>query len=384
MGLQGGTLTLTCFHVPEPSVSDFWSFVDENLREGAYRSSAENEGSAKGFARWEDLFDSTFPFAGYRKGEYVAFQFRVDQRKVPALVLKQYEREALHAYRAEHDGKYPPRHERLKIREAIQNQLLERVLPQPSGCEVVWSPVQHRLIVGTASLKMLEAFLAHFESAFKLHPIPLYHVQRAVYGLSLQSRLKDILCGLVSVKSPHAMHEGRFLGYEFLTWLWYLAESQEGRVPLGEKGSASVALGERVVLSRQDDGKERVICMTQAGALDEARTALRQGKMVEEAQWIVTTADNEYSLVLDRDLWAVKGLKTPKQIPRTDDDDPDGRFLEKMFFIDEVLSILDAAFEQFLTLRLTSAWSSDILPALKLWIHGGPAESMSSGNHDLA
>ncbi|MEJ5347217.1 MAG: recombination-associated protein RdgC [Desulfosoma sp.] len=384
MGLQGGTITFTSFHLPDPSVADFWSFVDESLKEGAYRTGLQEEETAKGFARWEDLFDATFPFGCYRKGEYVAFQFRWDQLKVPPLVLKQYEREAVQAYRAEHDGKYPPRHERLKIREEVQNQLLERVLPQPSGCDVVWSPAQHRLLVGTASLKMLEAFLEHFERIFTLHPIPLYHVQWALHGLSLPERLKDVLSGLVSVKSPHALQEGRFLGYEFLTWLWYLAETREGRIPLEKGAFATLALGERVVLSRQDDGKERVICTTQAGALDEARTALRQGKMVEEAQWILMAGDNEYSFTLDRDLWTLKGLKTPKQIPRGEEEDPDGRFLEKMFFIDEVLGILNAAYREFLTARLSSTWASDVLPSLKRWIDGGAPDSLISGYHDLA
>lgn len=380
MGLQSGTVTFTCFHLPDPSVADLWSFIDESLREGAYRNGPQGEASAKGFARWEDLFDASVPFAGCHKGEYVAFQFRWDQRKVPPLVLKQYEREAVQAYRAEHDGKLPPRHERLKIRESIQNQLLERVLPQPSGCDVVWAPAQCRLLVGTASLKMLEAFLEHFERVFKLHPIPLYHVQWALHGLSLPENLKDALSRLVSVKSPHAMHEGRFLGYEFLTWLWYLAECRQGRVPLERGGFATLALGEKVVLSRQDDGKERVICTTQAGALDEARTALRQGKMVEEAQWMLMTADNEYTLTLDRDLWAVKGLKTPKQIPHAEEMDSDARFLEKMFFIDEVLGVLNAAYGEFLSARLSSSWVSDVFPALRHWIEGGP----TSENHDVA
>lgn len=381
MGLQGGTVTLTRFHLPDPSVADFWSFVDESLREGAYRDATERAESSKGFAHWEDLFDASFPFAGCRKAEYIAFQFRWDQRKVPALVIKQYERDAVQAYRAEHEGKSPPRHERLKMREAIQNHLLERVLPQPSGCEVVWSPAQHRLLVGTASLKMLEAFLEHFERIFKLHPVPLYHAQWAIHGVSLPPRLHDVLSGLISLKSPHAMHEGRFLGYEFLTWLWFLTESRDGgRVTLNENALASIALGERVVLSRQDDGKERVICTTQAGALDEARTALRQGKMVEEAQWVLSSGDNEYTVSLDRDLWTVKGLKTPKQLPQSDEEDPDGRFLERMFFIDDVLTILDAAYREFLTLRLTSSWSSDVLPALKQWIQAGPRESASLVN----
>ncbi len=134
--------------------------------------------------------------------------------------------------------------------------------------------------------------------------------------------------------------------------------------------TAALALGERIVLSRQDDGKERVICTTQAGALDEARTALRQGKLVEEAQWIITVGDNEYIMTLDRDLWAFKGLKTPKQDARIRRRRPDGRFLEKMFFLEETFAVWDALFQRFLTSRLTPSWNSDTLPALRQWIEG--------------
>ncbi|SMC18015.1 Putative exonuclease, RdgC [Desulfacinum hydrothermale DSM 13146] len=370
MPIQSGSASFTRFFVPEPHVADFWSYVDETLRAGAYRDGSDGAEAPRGFVAWEDLFDPSFAYSSYHKGEYIAFQFRLDQKKVPSLVLKQYVRDAVEQYRKEHEGRYPPRQERLKIRDEVHTRLLSQVLPQPSGCDVVWNPAGRWMLVGTSSPKMLEAFLEHFERHFKLYPVPLYHAQWALNLLPLEGRQKDTLAGLISIKSPHAMHEGRFLGYEFLTWLWHFVETEGGQCDFAPGMTAALALGERIVLSRLDDGKERVICTTQAGAMDEARTALRQGKLVEEAQWIVTVGDNEYIAILDRDLWAFKGLKTPKQMPEFDEEDPDGRFLEKMFFLEETFAVWNALFQRFLSSRLSPSWNSDTLPALRQWIEG--------------
>ncbi len=377
MAIQSGTATFTRFYVPEPEVADFWSFVDEKIRAGAHRDTQDGAEVTTGFVSWDDLFDASFAYGSYHKGEYVAFQYRMDQRKVPSLVLKQHVREAIEHYKKEHDGRFPPRNERLKIRDQVHARLIAQAFPQPSACDAVWNPGQRWLLVGTTSPKMLEAFLEHFERHFRLYPVPLYHAQWALNLLPLEGRHKDVLTGLISLKSPHAMHDGRFLGYEFLTWLWFRMETQGEEFRLPDGRPAEVSLGEKVILSRQDDGRERVICTTQAGALDEARTALRQGKLVEEVQVVLTIGDNEYTVTLDRDLWAFRSLKTPKQMPAFDEEDPDGRFLEKMFFLEEVFAAWNALYFQFLSLRLSPSWESDVLPPFQHWIRN-PGEPIPS------
>ncbi len=373
MAISSSSATFTRFFVPEPQIEDFWSFTDEKLRVGAFTEPDESQTQAAGFANWDDFFDPGFSYGSYRKGEYVAFNFRLDQRKVPSIVVKQYVRQAVQKFRDENNGKWPSRSERQEIQENMQTFLLERALPQPSGAEAVWNPVRNWMIFGSTSGKMLDSFLEHFEKHFRLFPLPLYHVQWALNGLALSSRQKDVLGSMVSVKSPTAMSEGRFLGFDFLTWIWYYIEKLGGAVQAGEK-IANIHLGERMVLVLPGDGKERVICTSQANFLHEARTALRQGKVVDELQLFLMIGENEYLLTLDSSLWALKGLKTPKQLPDYGQDDPDGKFLEKMFFIEEVFAALDSLYTRFLADRLTPAWETDSLPQLKNWIEEGEAQ----------
>jgi hypothetical protein len=101
--------------------------------------------------------------------------------------------------------------------------------------------------------------------------------------------------------------------------------------------------------------------------------------MVSELQLFLRVADNEYLLTLDSSLSSVKGLKTPKQLPDFDAEDEDGRFLEKMYFLEETSAALNAIYGNFLSERLRSDWDSVSLPLLKKWIEeGGPEEQVDA------
>ncbi|MCX7822613.1 MAG: recombination-associated protein RdgC [Syntrophobacterales bacterium] len=357
MGMKAGSMQLTFFSIPDPVTEDFWGYVSEHLKKGIFRPCAPEDTVSYGFVSWEDLFDLSFS-DGYQKANYLAFQFRLDQKKIPSMIVKQKLQEAISAYKSE-KGHLPSKKIRSLLKESVEEALFKSTLPCPSGFEVVWHPVTKRLILGTTSSKLIEAFLEHFERTFRLHPVPLYHVQLALSMETLPSRIKDSLSLIVSPSSHRAFQEGRFLGYEFLTWLWFKSDQRENSLP--------VYLGDRIVLSRPDDGRERIICTTQNHSLKEAYTALGEGKMVEEAQWIVHRRDNEYIFSLDASLWMMKGVRTPSQPSMSKDGDPEGRFLERMFFIEELRDVFESLYQEFLMLRFDGRWHDDVLPAMEEW-----------------
>ncbi len=369
MGIQSASATFTRFYVEDPSWKDFWGTVDKGLKAGSLKEITAGHSQSAGFSSWDDLFDTSFDFTSYHKAEYVAFHFRLDQRKVPPILLKQYMRTALQEYRDEHEGKWPGRKEKQRIRDDVLLQLMDRTLPKPSACEIVWNTQREWMLMGTTSKRILDASWEHLESHLQLHPLPLFHVHWANRLVSASSREGAVLASLVSPDSHDAFFEGRFLGYEFLTWLWFFSENADGKLKLEDGREAEVHLGDRLTLSLPDDGNERVACTTQASDLHEARTALQHGKLVEEAQIFVKMGENEYFLRLDTNLWAIRGLKTPKQIKDQDEADTDGRFLEKMYFLEEVFDCLDALYAKFLTLRLAPEWEAKTKPMLNKWFN---------------
>lgn len=359
------------FHVPEAAVADFWTFVDEGLKAGAFKECEPNQEKSNGFASWDDAFDADFNKNVYHIGEYVCFNFRQDVRKVSKVLLKKFVKEQIEKYK-EQNGHYPKKAQRLEIHENVYNALMARTLPQPSSYGVIWNPGAKWMILGATNTGLIEAFLEKFESVFKMYPKPLFHANFALEELGLNDQQKTLLNALVSVSAPTAIDDGKFIGFEFLTWLWYTIENQVGGFNIGNNTRLEIALGDRLTLCLPDEVKEQVSCVTQANSLVEAHTALQQGKMVKSIQLVVRTIgqdEREYIINIDTSLLAIKGMKTPKAAP-PDDDDVDGYFLENMFFLEEVLASVKYLFGVFMNQRLDPVWNSDVLPKINGWIHG--------------
>ncbi len=162
-----------------------------------------------------------------------------------------------------------------------------------------------------------------------------------------------------------------FLGREFLTWLWFRSESQEGVFDLAEPGTVEILFEGRMTL--ESDGEEqgnKVTCAGTGTRLNEARFALTRGKKVTQVSLRLIKGDDEWSFSLDAAWLNLSGLKVPK-VMQDAREDADGLFYERMFLIEQPVAVVNALFEEFIRLRVSPEWEQDELPALEEWIRRG-------------
>ncbi len=166
-----------------------------------------------------------------------------------------------------------------------------------------------------------------------------------------------------------AERENTLLGREFLTWLWYKSEAQDGVF----KSPDGVAFGlrmEKSVAVRGGEGDNAAAAMVSGpgGELAEARTGLRHGKTVDKAVLRLSLDSNDWELKLSSQDFGVGGMKTPKVETESGDGvDPDALFLEKVFLIEKGLSLVDQVFARFLQLRLSPDWPGEVR-GFRAWI----------------
>jgi hypothetical protein len=159
----------------------------------------------------------------------------------------------------------------------------------------------------------------------------------------------------------------RFLGREFLTWLWFESEVFETRFHLDELGECELWLEKSIALeSTSEAGKEksRLTGLAPSGT-KEAREALRQGKLPTQARIALRNGDREFSLVFDADALGLSGVKIPALI-KGEGEDP---FYERMALIEEIEGAVESLYREFLGLRLREPWTRDVVPALSAWMH---------------
>lgn len=158
----------------------------------------------------------------------------------------------------------------------------------------------------------------------------------------------------------------RFMGREFIVWLWFESELQEtnlvptGVDPLALWLEAQITL----VLEKEESRLKGAI----PASSPEAKEALRQGKLPKEAKMRAVRGEREFVWTLKADTLALSGLKLPTQLKKTDEKHE--VFYERMMLLEDLEASLSALYADFVVLRLTDEWDDDIVPLMQNWAYG--------------
>lgn len=166
-----------------------------------------------------------------------------------------------------------------------------------------------------------------------------------------------------------ADRENKLLGQEFLTWLWYKIDVSGGNFATTDNQGFGLAMMETVsVQGGEGDVVATATVKSPSGELTEAKSGLLTGKKVSRAQLKFSIAEDEWVTTLRADDFALSGLKTPKvDLKDEEGDDPDGKFLEKMYLLEKFLEMLDSVFRLYISLRMGDEWQ-DEAKAVSQWI----------------
>ena len=165
------------------------------------------------------------------------------------------------------------------------------------------------------------------------------------------------------------VRETESLGKEFLAWLWFKTETDEGLFDLGEAEKAELRFDGRMTLQAENDrGVETITCKGDPLKMKEARFALSEKKEIIQATVQLTIGDDLWSFTLDSTWMNFKSFKTPK-IMQDKTEDPEGIFYEKIFLMEEAMTAMDIIFSSFIKLRISPEWEQKEYPALVNWIN---------------
>jgi hypothetical protein len=159
----------------------------------------------------------------------------------------------------------------------------------------------------------------------------------------------------------------RFLGPEFLAWLWFKIELFEGSFELGSLGSADIWFDTQLALAAWKDYTEQIALRGSApSSSPEAAEALRQGKVPVKARLRLTINGEEYTFAFDARSFSLSGVKLPEILT----EDSEERFYERMRLLEQVDQAVCELYDEFLCLRLGSLWEAELAPAIRDWVRG--------------
>jgi hypothetical protein len=189
----------------------------------------------------------------------------------------------------------------------------------------------------------------------------------------------------------------RFVGREFLLWLWFESELFDATLQTKEHGPFGLWLEKRLVLS---EGKESTrITSPMPGLGREAKEALLRGQLPESAGIRVALRDDEQSFVFKAETFAISGLKLQtalgKEEPnvlleemtgkkarpaKKEPDDQHEVFYERMMLTSEFEQLIETLYRDFLDVRLSAHWNDLVVPMMRTWTIGG---ELDVGSYEL-
>lgn len=166
-----------------------------------------------------------------------------------------------------------------------------------------------------------------------------------------------------------AYNRYRFLGNEFLTWLWFAIENDTDAIAKCDPEFVDLDVGNRMVLeNRLANGMETLTIKGDAAGLEEAVVALNKGALITEMQLIYKAGSLQWFFSIKGESLSLSGVKLPESGPIESNDDMDGIILEKVYLYDRLIGFIDKLYQTFLKKRLSETWSVKIIPAFRNWL----------------
>jgi hypothetical protein len=167
-----------------------------------------------------------------------------------------------------------------------------------------------------------------------------------------------------------AYNRFKFLGDEFLTWLWFVIEHEPALLKRMDPDLTSFEIGNRVVLKKiKKESVERITIKGENANFEEGMLALNKGALVAELNLVCRTTEQKWQFTLKGESLNLSGFKTPQIAPLENPDDLEGTILEKVFLYDKILQFLEKLYKHFIKLRTSKTWQSRVVPMIKKWMH---------------
>ena len=192
----------------------------------------------------------------------------------------------------------------------------------------------------------------------------------------------------------------RFVGREFLMWLWFESELFDATLSTAAHGEFGLWIEGAFVLSA---GKEATrIKGSQPASAREAKESVLRGKLPESAGLHLSWGEREMSFSIKAETLAIARLGLPTALDKADetpllldddkkappkkkrtsadrersdaDEEKSVRFAERMELAGEFEGLVETLYRDFLRLRLGPAWDQTVLPAINSWILGGEVD----------
>lgn len=160
------------------------------------------------------------------------------------------------------------------------------------------------------------------------------------------------------------MRNYRWLGREFLTWIWFKTETDGGTFDLPSSPIDIVIEDNLVMVSHDDESQSSSIKGGCPTLRPEAASALAGLMAARRAKITAARDEKTWTFTLDAETLDIKSAKLPK----TEADDAYEQMAERLGFAEELSDAIAELFAHFVEVRLALDWETGEAQRMREWI----------------
>lgn len=209
MGFISSSSSFTRYWVKDQLPVDYRQRYAEEIRRYAFREIEEESDLERslGWVNIMNVMDNEFFGEEFFKGEFIALSLRIDTRRVPAQVIKNFCRKAEEEIKSEQGKDFLSKAQRQDIRDMVRMQLLKRAIPNTRSFDMIWDIVGSQLFFSSTNEGVCLEFLELYKKTFGLGLEQLfpYSMARSILADGQKALLEQVLpVSFVSVSSSRA------------------------------------------------------------------------------------------------------------------------------------------------------------------------------------
>jgi hypothetical protein len=161
----------------------------------------------------------------------------------------------------------------------------------------------------------------------------------------------------------------RFLGDEFLTWIWYLVDTRQETFRSADPDCSTLEIGNRIVLeNRRSKSVERISIRGDEAGMEEGKLALQKGALVAEISLVFKTGEHQWSFSLKGESLNVSSLKTPGPSMPQSPEEMEPFLIDRGGQLNKILIFVQNLYKIFIQARVSNSWASKTVPSVSKWI----------------
>jgi hypothetical protein len=365
MPFESGSVSFRMLELPRAFPKNW---LERFAAEAAGPLDAVGEGVQRGWVTGRHLLDAHIVEETALHAGWVRLALRQAERKVPVALLRAECRMEELAVQAAEGKAYLKAKDRAGDPPGGDERLLPNMPPQLKAIPFVYRPGDTHLYVAALPVAQLDVFNAALLATLGFGGEPAR--RRCWRRAPPRGPARSPGTSFSPEMEGEAMEAAP--GREFLTWLWFKAETQNGRLALAEGRELGVLVEGPLTFLHEGNGAHAAVLKKGAPENSiEAKTCLLGGKKLKEAK-ITFALDEQHTWAFgfEADQFLIRGLKLPQGEGRLD---AVSRFQERMILLEQWREIFLDLFDAFVAVRTEPKKWKAAVADLREWVKGRPA-----------